>query len=179
MRVRLRRTFAAVLLPLCCAPATAAATWPAPWSVNAHAPRTPDAARLESTPPAPPARRTSVPAIFLLGAVRAYQVGISPADGASCSFSPTCSGYAVHALRKHGAVTGFVMTSERVMRNHAGPWYPRVQRFGVWRLHDPVEANDVWLPSVRRAALAALEARREAALAQRARAGIRDAEAQE
>lgn len=148
------------------------AAWPAPWSVNAVEPVTPDAARLERAAPVPPPPATSLPVIMLRGMVRGYQLGISPADGASCSMYPTCSGYAMHALRKHGAVKGFVMTSERVMRNHGGPQYPPIEKFGVWRFHDPVDANDYWFPSVSRAALEAMRARHEAALAQRKAAGI-------
>src|SRR5690242_5569117 len=79
---------------------------------------------------APPAtvapRETNVAKIYLLGAVHFYQHWISPADGASCGFYPTCSGYAVDALHEHGAVVGFVMTAERVMRNHGGASYPLV-----------------------------------------------------
>lgn len=155
-------------------PAGAFAAWPAPWSVNAVEPVTPEAARVESPAPAPPVRQTSLPKIFLLGAVRGYQLGISPADGASCSMYPTCSGYAVLALRKHGPVTGFVMTAERVMRNHGGSHYPTIEKFGRWRVHDPVEANDYWFPSVRRGLLRAMQARNEAALAQRRAAGLNE-----
>jgi len=164
----------ALLLCFLAFPAMALGSWPAPWSVNAVEPVTPEAARVEKPAPAPPFRQTSLPKIFLLGAVRFYQVGISPADGASCSMYPTCSGYAVNSLRKHGPVTGFVMTSERVMRNHSGPQYPSIEKFGHWRLHDPVEANDYWFPSVRRGLLRAMQARNEAALAQRRAAGLEE-----
>lgn len=163
-----------LLLCLLASPAIASASWPAPWSVNASEPVTPEAARVERPAPAPPFLQTSVPKIFLLGAVRFYQVGISPADGASCSMYPTCSGYAVLSLRKHGPVTGFVMTSERVMRNHSGQQYPSIEKFGHWRLHDPVEANDYWFPTVRRGLVRAIQARNEAALAQRRAAGLEE-----
>ena len=96
--------------------------------------------------PAPRVRHTNVPKLFLLGAVRFYQVAISPADGGSCMLYPTCSGYAQHALRKHGPIVGFVMTSERVMRNHVGEHYPTIWKFGRWRNYDPIEANDFWFP---------------------------------
>jgi putative membrane protein insertion efficiency factor len=164
----------ALLLCLLAFPAAALGAWPAPWSVNAAEPVTPEAARVEKAAPPPPFGQTSVPKIFLLGAVRGYQVGISPADGASCSMYPTCSGYAVLSLRKHGPVTGFVLTSERVMRNHGGPQYPAIEKFGHWRYHDPVEANDYWFPSVRRGLLLAIQARNEAALAQRRAAGLEE-----
>lgn len=107
---------------------------------------TPDAIVVQKKPSPPPVRQTNVPKLFLLGAVRFYQVAISPADGGSCMLYPTCSGYAQHALRKHGPIVGFVMTSERVMRNHVGEHYPTIYKFGRWRNYDPVEANDFWFP---------------------------------
>lgn len=45
-----------------------------------------------------------------------YQTGISPADGPTCRFAPTCSGYARDALRGHGLGMGILMTGDRLMR---------------------------------------------------------------
>lgn len=112
--------------------------------MNELDPVTPDAAKLEPAPFSPRPKQTSVPTLFLLGAVKFYQVGISPADGSSCMLYPTCSGYSVLSLRKHGPILGFIMTSERVMRNHTGEYYPAIWKFGRWRNYDPVEANDFW-----------------------------------
>jgi putative membrane protein insertion efficiency factor len=59
-------------------------------------------------------------------AVRAYQLTISPAQTflfgstGGCRFTPTCSAYAVEAVRRHGAVTGTVLTAKRICRCH--PW---------------------------------------------------------
>jgi len=66
---------------------------------------------------------------FVIGAltlaIRAYQVTLSPAltflfGGAGCRFTPTCSAYALDALREHGAVAGSVLTAKRLCRCH--PW---------------------------------------------------------
>ncbi|MGD8699024.1 MAG: membrane protein insertion efficiency factor YidD, partial [Gemmatimonadales bacterium] len=38
--------------------------------------------------------------------VRGYQVAISPLLPPSCRYSPTCSHYAIEALRRHGAARG-------------------------------------------------------------------------
>lgn len=127
--------------------------------MNRLAPVTPDSQELEKNKSSPPFRHTNLPKIYLLGAVRFYQVAISPADGSSCMLYPTCSGYAMQTLRKHGPITGFVMTSERVMRNHTGEYYPGIYKFGRWRNHDPVEANDFWFPSEKRKAEAAASTR--------------------
>ena len=64
--------------------------------------------------------RPSPAARLLIAAVRGYQIVISPWLGASCRFTPTCSGYAVEALRKYGAVRGAWKAAGRVARCH--PW---------------------------------------------------------
>ena len=159
---------AALFLPLAAnaAPARSTAALPAapaafeaPWSPNELAPVTPDAAALEPAPILPRVKQTSLPTIFLLGAVKFYQVAISPADGSSCMLYPTCSGYSVLTLRKHGPILGFVMTSERVMRNHTGEYYPAIWKFGRWRNYDPVEANDFWFPGEKAKAIRAWKQR--------------------
>jgi putative membrane protein insertion efficiency factor len=52
--------------------------------------------------------------------VRAYQLLFSAWLGSSCRFEPTCSGYALQALRRHGAVAGSALTLRRIARCH--PW---------------------------------------------------------
>lgn len=135
--------------------------WAAPWSVNAAVPVTPEAAVVQKHPAPLPAHDTDLLKIALLGCVKFYQVGISPADGASCLFYPTCSGYSVLTLKKHGPILGFIMTSERVMRNHTGPMYPAIWKFGRWRNYDPVEANDYWFPGEKAKWFQAQAARRK------------------
>lgn len=49
-------------------------------------------------------------------AVRYYQVRVSPRYPARCRYTPTCSAYAVHALRRHGALRGGVLTVRRLAR---------------------------------------------------------------
>ena len=57
---------------------------------------------------------------ILIGAVRLYQLVISPWTPASCRFTPTCSAYAIGALQEHGALRGTWLTLRRVGRCH--PW---------------------------------------------------------
>ncbi len=63
---------------------------------------------------------------FLTLGIRVYQLTISPAltvlSGATggCRYTPTCSAYAVDALREHGAVSGSVLAAKRICRCH--PW---------------------------------------------------------
>lgn len=55
-----------------------------------------------------------------IAAVRVYQWTIRPFIGANCRFWPSCSEYAVEALRTHGAVTGTAMAAKRILR--CNPW---------------------------------------------------------
>ena len=50
--------------------------------------------------------------------VRVYQVTLSPFIGRQCRFEPTCSKYAIEALREYGAWRGVAMAARRVMRCH-------------------------------------------------------------
>lgn len=49
-----------------------------------------------------------------------YQKGISPLTPPSCRFEPTCSSYAVQAVRVHGAWYGIWLAVWRLLR--CGPW---------------------------------------------------------
>lgn len=58
---------------------------------------------------------------FLLrGAIRIYQVTISPLLGPSCRYQPTCSGYALLALERHGALRGTWFAARRLLRCRPG-----------------------------------------------------------
>ena len=59
---------------------------------------------------------------FLVMLVRGYQVAISPLLPPSCRYSPTCSQYAIEALRRHGAVKGSWLALRRLARCH--PFHP-------------------------------------------------------
>ncbi|HET8745691.1 MAG TPA: membrane protein insertion efficiency factor YidD [Ramlibacter sp.] len=57
---------------------------------------------------------------FLIGAVKAYRLLLSPWLGSSCRFTPTCSAYSMQALQEHGAAVGTYLTLARIARCH--PW---------------------------------------------------------
>ena len=59
---------------------------------------------------------------LLVWLVRAYQLLVSPMLGQNCRFYPSCSNYAVEALRTHGAARGSLLALRRVCRCH--PWNP-------------------------------------------------------
>ncbi|RXW32712.1 membrane protein insertion efficiency factor YidD [Propioniciclava flava] len=56
----------------------------------------------------------------LIGLLKAYRAVISPLYGDVCKFHPTCSAYALDAVRIHGAVKGTWLTMKRLVRCH--PW---------------------------------------------------------
>lgn len=47
-----------------------------------------------------------------------YKACISPYTPPSCRYTPTCSEYALQALRKHGPVKGLWLAVKRIMRCH-------------------------------------------------------------
>ncbi len=57
----------------------------------------------------------SYPFIFV---IRLYQYVLSPAIGPKCRFTPTCSQYAVHALKKYGLLKGGWLALKRIARCH-------------------------------------------------------------
>ena len=59
---------------------------------------------------------------LLIGLLRAYQYLLSPFLGQHCRFMPTCSQYAIDALREHGPWRGSLLAARRVLRCH--PWHP-------------------------------------------------------
>ncbi|WP_428485777.1 membrane protein insertion efficiency factor YidD [Rhodopila sp.] len=56
-----------------------------------------------------------------IGAVRVYQWTLRPFIGRNCRFWPSCSDYAVDALRLHGALKGSAMATRRILR--CNPWH--------------------------------------------------------
>lgn len=57
----------------------------------------------------------------LIALVRAYRYLLAPWWGGQCRFTPTCSQYAMDALREHGTWRGSLLALRRVSRCH--PWH--------------------------------------------------------
>ena len=52
--------------------------------------------------------------------IRFYQILISPYLGSNCKFSPTCSNYAIEALKKYGPIKGSFLSIIRILK--CNPW---------------------------------------------------------
>lgn len=52
--------------------------------------------------------------------VKIYQYIISPLFPSACRYTPTCSVYAVEAIKVHGPFRGFALAVKRISRCH--PW---------------------------------------------------------
>jgi hypothetical protein len=72
-----------------------------------------------------------LPRRALIGAIEGYRLLLKPWLGNACRFEPTCSSYALDALRRHGATAGAYLATARVLRCH--PWCEGG--------HDPVPAD--------------------------------------
>ena len=67
--------------------------------------------------------------LVLLLPIWIYQKLISTFLPATCRYSPTCSAYAVEAIKKHGPFYGFYLSVKRILSCH--PWSKKSG-------HDPV-----------------------------------------
>jgi putative membrane protein insertion efficiency factor len=52
--------------------------------------------------------------------IEAYRRVVSPLLPARCKYEPTCSAYAVQAIREFGILRGFVLAAWRLLR--CNPW---------------------------------------------------------
>jgi len=82
---------------------------------------------------------------FLVGGVHFFQKFISPVDGDRCTMAPTCSHFALQALKKHGALIGFMMSADRIVHEYEEHRFVSARWDGkTYRYLDPVENNDFW-----------------------------------
>jgi putative membrane protein insertion efficiency factor len=59
---------------------------------------------------------------LLLGLLHVYRIALSPLLGRRCRFHPSCSTYALLAVRRFGTWRGSWLVVTRVLRCH--PWHP-------------------------------------------------------
>lgn len=62
----------------------------------------------------------TLPTKLLLAFIRFYQYAVSPLIPPRCRYTPTCSQYALEAVKKYGALKGGWLACKRIVRCH--PW---------------------------------------------------------
>ena len=82
-----------------------------PWSISAEHPVTNDVIRRQQ----PQMHRHGGMSAYVF---RFFQKYISPLDGATCYYRPTCSLYATRAVQKYGVIGGTIMGFDRLIRCH-------------------------------------------------------------
>ena len=106
--------------------------------------------------------------VILVMWVRVYQRVLSPAlvvifgPMAGCRFEPTCSQYAAEAVKRHGALRGSWLASQRLCRCH--PWggcgHDPVPPSRIYRTTDSSEVVSLSAAPVTLVTAAALPAER-------------------
>jgi hypothetical protein len=71
---------------------------------------------------------------------------VSRIDGDRCPSYPTCSSYALEALREHGPLLGLVLTAGRLVSEaDEAAFSPRIYAGGQWKVYAPVEDDLAFL----------------------------------
>jgi len=83
---------------------------------------------------------------FFIYPVKFYRKYMSGGDGDRCPMYPSCSRYCVETFKKHGALKGWIMTCDRLLRCGRDELRLSAPIFinGEIRCHDPVSNNDFW-----------------------------------
>jgi len=55
---------------------------------------------------------------FIIILIKGYQILISPILGSNCRFLPTCSEYAINAIKSEGVIVGSLMALKRILSCH-------------------------------------------------------------
>ena len=93
------------------------------------------------TPSGKPLENSVIKVVFM-GAIDFYRKRISPIGGSRCGFHPSCSAFALQAVREKGALLGVIMTGDRLTRCNIfkGPGSDYLL-LPDGRLFDPVSRN--------------------------------------
>lgn len=70
---------------------------------------------------------------IVIALIKFYKYFISPLLGPRCRFYPSCSSYAIEALRLHGVIIGLYLTLRRLLKCHPfheGGIDPVPEKFG-------------------------------------------------
>jgi len=53
-----------------------------------------------------------------IGLIRLYQTVLSPMLGPTCRFHPSCSYYAIDAIKEYGLIKGSLLSLKRILKCH-------------------------------------------------------------
>jgi hypothetical protein len=95
-------------------------------------------------PPPPPSALARLARKAAVAPIVVYQHVVSPAIPRRCKYEPTCSRYAVEAIREYGILRGLVLAGWRLLR--CNPWshggYDPVEAQRVFRMEHPARGPD-------------------------------------
>lgn len=115
-----------------------------PWSTSTAAPVVASAAH-----PGSAAIQRAPHDGFVDFVFRGYSRYLTRIDGTRCEHRPTCSYYAVLAVKRHGYVTGSLLSIDRLLRGGRSSVLRQLDLYkiedGARFYYDPVENNDFWL----------------------------------
>jgi hypothetical protein len=108
-----------------------------------HGPRKIHRTAAEAADPA--AARPGIMESAVAAPILFYQHFLGSSWGHQCPSYPSCSHYALLAIRKHGAFLGSVMTFDRLQHEaDEGRHAPAILVEGITKVYDPLENNDYW-----------------------------------
>lgn len=78
--------------------------------------------------------------------IKFFQKSMSRADGDRCPMYPSCSQYASKAFKRHGAIKGWILSCDRLLRcgHDEIRRSPKIRVKRKTRIFDPIEANTRW-----------------------------------
>lgn len=84
---------------------------------------------------------------ILLVPLRIYSTVLSSFDGDRCPSYPSCSLYSRQAIHKHGVLTGWWLTVDRLIHERTEIHQAELIHLpdGRERVYDPLEINDFWI----------------------------------
>lgn len=86
----------------------------------------------------------SFDSLVMLGAIKIYQVLISPSRGTNCPMTPSCSNFALQSFQQYNPFEAFIMTADRLHRcGHDLSNYNVVEINGNIRFDDPVQIPNI------------------------------------
>jgi hypothetical protein len=96
----------------------------------------------EKPRPAPAPGPVNTGSVVLSGALGFYRSFLSPTLGARCPSYPSCSTYALEAVRRHGPLLGAALTSGRLLSEaDEAAFAPRILVNGKLYVYDPVPGS--------------------------------------